>query len=77
MDQIADMARKIDRRAGGSVGMLNILFKVAMKQIRKNCRTEEEFEAKCEEFLNTACSCMGEEHREFYQEYMSTFSDKV
>lgn len=53
--------------------MLNILFKVAMKQIRKNCRTEEEFEAKCEEFLNTACSCMGEEHREFYQEYMSTW----
>ena len=73
MDQIADMARKIDRRAGGSIGMLNVLFKAAMKQIRKNCKTEEEFEAKCDEFLNTACSCMGEEHREFYQEYMSTW----
>ena len=73
MDQIAEMAGIIDKRAGGNIGILNILFKAAMRQIRKNCRTEEEFEAKCEEFLNTACSCMGEEHREFYQEYMSTW----
>ena len=42
----------------------------AIKQIRRTCGSEEEFDQKCREFLDTICSRMGEEHREFYAEYM-------
>lgn len=70
MDQVSKIAQKIDKKAGGNRGVLNIIYKIAMKAIRSSCKTEEEFDAKCQEFLDTACAQMGEENREFYMKYM-------
>ncbi len=70
MDQIGKITQKIDKKAGGNIQILNLIYMAAIKQIRRTCGSEEEFDQKCREFLDTICSRMGEEHREFYAEYM-------
>lgn len=77
MDQISKITQKIDKRAGGNTQILNLIYKAAMKQIRRTCGTEEEFDLKCREFLDTICSRMGEDHREFYAEYMAKMKKEL
>ena len=77
MDQIHEITEKIDKKARGNITILNLAYKAAMKRIKRNCQTEEEFDAKCEEFLETACSRMGEEHREFYASYMEKMKKEI
>ena len=77
MDQIHENTKKIDKKTGGNITILNLAYKAAMKRIKRNCQTEEEFDAKCEEFLETACSRMGEEHRKFYASYMEKMKKEI
>lgn len=70
MNLIGVVTRGIDKKADGNVGILNGVYKTAMKTIRESCKTNEEFEKKCEELIDSACGCMGEEYREFYRQYM-------
>jgi hypothetical protein len=77
MDQISEITQKIDKKAGGNIQILNFIYKAAMKQIRRTCGSEEEFDIKCREFLDTICSRMGEEHREFYAEYMAKVNKEL
>lgn len=70
MDQIASVTKVLDKKAKGNTGILNSIYKTAMNAIRRSCKSDEEFEKKCGEFLDSACACMGEEYREFYKQYM-------
>ncbi len=70
MHKTTEIMKILDQKTGGNTVVLNGLYKTVMKQIRKICRTDEEYAEKCEEFLNNACKAVGEEHREFYREYM-------
>ena len=69
--------RMLDQKARGNTDILNHVYRTAMNQIRKSCRSDEEYAEKCEEFLNTACKAAGEEHREFYREYMRTMTQGI
>ncbi len=48
MDQIHEITKTIDKKARGNITILNLAYKAAMKRIKRNCQTEEEFDAKCE-----------------------------
>ena len=76
MNKIPGIMKLLDQKAGGNTIVLNGLYEVAMKHIRKSCRTDEEYAQKCEEFLNAACKAVGEEHREFYREYMEKMASE-
>ncbi len=70
MDKHATIVNILDRKANGNSDILGVIYNSAMAQIRGKCKSDDEFMEKCEMFLDMACKAAGEEHREFYREYM-------
>ena len=71
MNQLGFLTKMLDKKAGGNTGFLNTIFKTSLSTIKRSCKTEEEFDEKCKGFLDTVCAQMGEENREFYQNYIA------
>ena len=70
MDKLASIVKILDRKANGNPDILGVIYNSAMAMIRGSCKSDDEFKEKCEVFLDMACKAAGEEHREFYREYM-------
>ena len=70
MEEINNIVQKLDRKAKGKIGLLNCVYRAAMKQIRRSCRSDEEFSMARNRLLDNVCAAMGEEYREFYSDYI-------
>ena len=65
------LSKMLDKQAGGNTGVLNMIFKSSLETIRHSCKTKEEFDERCQGFLDTVCAKMGEENRAFYENYIN------
>jgi len=70
MEDINGIIQKLDRKARGNIGLLDSIYRVAMKQIRKSCGSEADFAKRRDQLLDNVCAAVGEEYRGFYAEYI-------
>lgn len=76
MGEVNTVLRILNKKAKGNTGILDHIMLRALKKLYTNSTTEQ-FDDKCLKIVDAVCNSTGEEHRDFYTDYMEEMKKRI
>jgi len=76
LGEVNTVLRILNKKAKGNTSVLDRIMLSALERLHTDSKTED-FDDKCRKILDTVCKKMGEEHRDFYADYMEEMKKRI
>lgn len=76
MGEVDTILKILDKKAKENISVLDRIMLSALERLHTDSKSED-FDDKCLKILDTVCKRMGEEHRDFYTDYMEEMKKRI